>query len=112
MYLLKHIHEMDSMPDVFRDPLFTRLFMLAKINNFTAQEYEQYKKSLENMSELDKVEKKAELAEMRGHEAGHVEGRAETIAQMLAGGIPEKTVAEALGITVEECRSYRKEQVL
>jgi predicted transposase/invertase (TIGR01784 family) len=109
MYLLKHIHEMDSMPDVFRDPLFTRLFMLAKINNFTAQEYEQYKKSLENMSELDNIiNSTAELAEMRGR----AEGRAETIAQMLAGGIPEKTVAEALGITVEECRSYRKEQVL
>ena len=113
MYLLKHIHEMESMPEVFRDQLFTRLFMLAKINNFTAQEYEQYKKSLENMSELDNIiNSTAELAEIRGHKAGRAEGRAETIAQMLAGGIPEKTVAEALGITVEECRSYRKEQVL
>ena len=113
MYLLKHIHEMDSMPEVFRDQLFTRLFLLAKINNFTAQEYEQYKKSLENMSELDNIiNSTAELAEIRGHEAGRAEGRAETIAQMLAGGIPEKTVAEALGITVEECRSYRKVQVL
>ena len=72
---------------------------------------------LENTSELDNViNSTAELAEMRGHEAGRAEGRAEgrgeTIAQMLAGGIPEKTVAEALGITVEECRSYRKVQVL
>jgi hypothetical protein len=109
MYLLKHIHEMVEIPKQFSDPLFTRLFLLAGINNFTAQEYEQYKKSLENMSELDNIiNSTAELAEMRGR----AEGRAETIAQMLAGGIPEKTVAEALGITVEECRSYRKEQVL
>ena len=32
-----------------RDPLFTRLFLLAEINTFTAEEYKQYKKSLENM---------------------------------------------------------------
>lgn len=61
------------------------------------------------MSELDNViNSTAGIAEIRGR----AEGRAETIAQMLAGGIPEKTIAEALGITVEECRSYRKEQVL
>lgn len=38
---------------------------------------------------------------------GLAEGRAETIRKMLAAGISEKTIADALGITLEECESYR-----
>ena len=56
MYLLKHMHEMGSISEEFSDPLFTRLFLLAKINKFTTEEYQQYQKSLENMSELKCVD--------------------------------------------------------
>lgn len=38
---------------------------------------------------------------------GLAKGRAETIRKMLAAGISEKTIADALGITHEECESYR-----
>jgi predicted transposase YdaD len=86
--------------------------MLAEINKFTAEEYKQYKQSLENMGEFDNIIRTTEeLAEQRGRELGRneglAEGQADTIRKMLAGGIPAEAIADALGITTEECESYR-----
>ena len=39
---------------------------------------------------------------------GRAEGRAEVINKMLAAGIPTSTIANALGISIEECEAYRK----
>ena len=106
MYLLKHMHELVTIPKEFSDPLFTRLFMLAKINKFTTEEYKLYQKSLENMSELDNViASTAEVAEKRGRELGRAEGRAETVKKMLAAGISVEMIANALGMSVEEIES-------
>ena len=38
---------------------------------------------------------------------GRAEGRAETVRKMLVAGVSAQVVADALGITVEECESYR-----
>ena len=68
MYLLKHMHEMVSI----------------------LEEYQQYQKSLENMSEFDNiVNSTAEAAEMRGHAKGHAEGKAEGRAEGRAEGKAE-----------------------
>ena len=102
MYLLKHMHELVSIPKEFNDPLFTRLFMLAEIHKFTPEEYELYQKSIENMSELDNViASTAEVAEKRGRELGRVE----TVKKMLAAGISVETIANALGMSVVEIES-------
>ena len=107
MYLLKHMHELVSIPKEFNDPLFTRLFMLAEIHKFTPEEYILYQKSIENMSELDNViASTAEVAEKRGRELGRAEGlaeglaegRAETVKKMLAAGISVEMIANALGM--------------
>lgn len=96
MYLLKHMHEMAEIPKEFSDPLFTRLFMLAEIHNFTAEEYKQYQKSLKNMGDFDNIiSSTAELAEMRGLEKGRAEGLAEGRAEGLAEGKAEQTAAIA-----------------
>ena len=74
-YLLKHMHEMVEIPHEFSDPLFTRLFLLAKIGNFTPEELKQYKNSLENMGDFNNIIHTAvEEAEMRGHATGLAEG--------------------------------------
>ena len=38
---------------------------------------------------------------------GRAEGRTEVIQKMLDAGIPPATIAEALGITTEECLAYK-----
>ena len=39
----------------------------------------------------------------KGHAKGRAKGRAETVKKMLAAGISAETIANALGISVEEC---------
>lgn len=131
MYLLKHMHEMVEIPKEFDDPLFRRLFLLAEINNFTAKEYEQYQKSLENMGDYQNIINTAvEEAELRGlaqgreegleegMEKGREEGRQEGLQEglqegikeglqsaarkMLESGMPAEQVSAILGIPVED----------
>ena len=110
MYLLKHMHELVSIPNEFRDPLFTRLFLLAEINTFTAEEYKQYKKSLENMSELDNIiNSTAELAEIRGREEGRKEGIYLAVKRMLDSGMSAEQVAAIMQMSVEQICQYSEE---
>ena len=125
MYLLKHMHEMVEIPKEFSDTLFTRLFLLAEIDNFTAEEKEQYYKSLENMGDyyniidtaVEEATKRAiaeglakgmaeglEKGMAEGMEIGIAEGRAEGLVEGIEKGREEErreTVAKlkALGIT-------------
>jgi predicted transposase/invertase (TIGR01784 family) len=110
MYLLRHMHEMVEIPKEFDDSLFRRLFMLAEINNFTAEEYEQYQKSLENMGDYQNIINTAvEEAEIRGHAVGLEEGREEgsmqkaiEIAQKLMdNGMSREEAAAFVGVPVE-----------
>lgn len=110
IYLLCHMHEMVEIPKEFDDSLFRRLFMLAEIDNFTAEEYNHYQKSLENMGDYQNIINTAvEEAEIRGHAAGLEEGKAETIKKLITAGIPTSAIADALGVTVEQCEEYLKD---
>ena len=66
----------------------------------------------------DEKRRNGELAAARedgiaeGHAEGLAEGRAETVRMMLAAGIPVETIADALGISIEECEGYRSTQNL
>ena len=63
-------------------PMFTRLFLLSEINKFTADEYKQYTKSLENMGDYTNIiNTAAEEAEIRGRAIGREEGRAEGLSE-------------------------------
>ena len=60
----------------------------------------------------DEKRRNGELAAARedGIAEGLAEGRAETVRMMLAAGIPVETIADALGISIEECEGYRSTQ--
>ena len=119
MYLLKHMHEMEEIPKKFSDALFTRLFLLAKIGSFTAEELKQYRQSLENMGDYENILNTArEEAEKVGWTEGHAKGREEgrregrdegkkeerlQIAEkMLAAGIPISQITEITGLRQED----------
>ena len=114
LYLLRHMHELEVVPEKFTDPLFRRLFLLAEIGKFTPSEYEQYAKSLENMGDyLNIINTAAEDAEKRGLEKGRSEGRAEGLAEGRAEaqhemarkfkslGVAIETIVEATGLDRE-----------
>ena len=115
MYLLKHIHEMVEIPKEFNDSLFTRLFMLSEIDNFTAEEYEQYVKSLENMGDYQNIintaveeaekrgmEKGLEKGRKEGHEEGSMEKSIEIAVKLMAAGMSKEEAAAFVGISVEK----------
>ena len=110
MYLLRHMHEMTEIPDVFRTPEFKRLFILAEIGNFTPEEYKQYQKSLGSMSDYyNIIDTAAEEAEKRGRaegiligrEEGREEGRLTTARNLKKLGVALSTIAEATGLSLE-----------
>ena len=122
--MLKHMHEMVEIPDKFSDPLFKRLFLLAKIGKFTAEEYEQYQKSLTNMGDYDNIINTAvEEAEKRGREVGREEGEAkgraegraegrneaiaETVKKFLLLGVDIETISKATGLDIGAIESLK-----
>lgn len=103
MYLLKHMHEMVEIPKEFSDPLFTRLFLLAEIDKFTAEEKKQYLKSLENMGDYDNIiNTAAEEAEKRGIEKGRKENALENAKKFKELGVSIEIISQATGLSNEE----------
>lgn len=112
IYLLKHMHEMVEIPKEFSDPLFTRLFLLAEIDNFTAEEKKQYLKSLENMGDYNNIINTAvEDAQLKGFatgmEKGMEKGVKEVARKMLAAGMDEGVIAEMTGLSLDEMESLK-----
>lgn len=106
MYLLRHMHEMTSVPKVFRTPEFERLFILAEIGNFTPKEYEQYQKSLKVMSDYyNIIDNAVEEAEKRGRAEGVKENKLETAKKMKERGIADDIISECTGLTIETIQS-------
>ena len=102
---------MVEIPHEFSDPLFTRLFLLAEIDKFTAEEKEQYQKSLENMGDYYNIISTAvEEATKRGLEEGRAEGQAEGMkmerlanaAKLKELGVDVNIISQATGLSVEE----------
>ena len=94
--------------------MFTRLFLLSEINKFTADEYKQYTKSLENMGDYTNIiNTAAEEAEIRGRAIGREEGLAEGRAEGEAAarledarrfkelGVAVDIISQATGLSVE-----------
>ena len=98
--------------------MFTRLFLLSEINKFTADEYKQCTKSLENMGDYTNIiNTAAEEAEIRGRAIGREEGRVEGRAEGEAAarledahrfkelGVAVDIISQATGLSVETIES-------
>jgi predicted transposase/invertase (TIGR01784 family) len=106
MYLLKHMHEMVEIPEVFQTPEFRRLFLLAKIGNFTPEEYKEYQQSLDSMSDyyniIDSAEKRARAEGiLEGELRGREEAKLEDAAKFKQLGVSVDIIAQATGLPME-----------
>ena len=80
--------------------MFTRLFLLSEINKFTADEYKQYTKSLENMGDYTNIiNTAAEEAEIRGREEGQKNKAIEIALKLMGTGMSREEAAEFVGIS-------------
>ena len=106
MYLLKHMHEMVDVPEIFQTAPFDRLFNLSEIHTFTPEEYEEYQKSLMHMSDYYNI---IESAEKRAREEGREEGKLVTARNLLKLGVDLDTIVEATGLTKNEITEEQQE---
>ena len=98
-------HEMVDIPQIFQKADFKRLFILSEIDNFTAEEYSEYQKSLTRMSDYYNIIESAEKrAREEGREEGREEARAEVARKMLQAGMDEKVVADLTGLSIDSIR--------
>ena len=90
------MHELHEIPEVFQTPEFRRLFILAEIGKFTAEEYKQYIKSLDEMSDYyNVIDTAVEEAEKRGRE----EAKMATAKNLKQLGVDVETIAKATGLS-------------
>ena len=103
-------------PKILEHDIFTKIFEVSELLNM---DKETRLKIIHNMTtERDLRNQMAYAREeairegraegmAEGMAQGMAQGMAETIRKMLAGGISAGAIAEALGMTVEECETYR-----
>lgn len=113
---------MAERPDVFSEKEFERLFALAKIAKFTAEEMEDYMHTFKQCDYYNVIRTAEEEARERGMAEGLAEGMAEGIAEgiaegrmqermenirkLLNAGVSMETIAAALELTEEEIKKF------
>lgn len=115
-FCFKNIAVLEKRPEVLDHQIFTRIFAVAELYNMDKATRDKVLQKMTTERDLRNQMAYAREEAIRegraeGHAEGHAEGMAqgkvETIRKMLAGGIPAEAIAVALGMTVEECESYR-----
>ena len=119
-FCFKNIAVLEKRPEVLDHQIFTRIFAVAELYNMDKATRDKVLQKMTTERDLrNQMAYAREEAIREGREKGRAEGRAEghaegmaqgkveTIRKMLAGGISVGAIAEALGMTVKECESYR-----
>lgn len=115
-FCFKNMTALEGRPEVLDHQIFTRIFSVAELLNMDRSTRDKVihkmttERDLRNQIAYAREEAIREgraegMAE--GMAQGMAQGMAETIRKMLAGGIPAEAIAVALGMSVEECESYR-----
>lgn len=112
MFLLKNMSELSKRPDTCDEKEFDKLFELAKICNFTPDEYRDYQNSQKmNYDNQNIIDYAKQTGREEGLEKGREEGRKETgieIARnMLADGASPETVRKYTGLDEMELESLK-----
>ena len=103
IFSLCHTHEMDSKPEQFAESLFDRLFEIARISNFNAEELAEYEANRMNMLDYNasmKFARKEGFA--RGEARGEAKGILRTARKMKAEGIGNGLISRITGLSEAE----------
>lgn len=95
LYFLKHLEELQSIPQLFRDAVFTQAFETAALAQLSTAEWEHYEGSLKSYRDaLNEVQ--------TARDDGQKEGVAKVARAMKAAGSPVAFIAQVTGLTAEE----------
>ncbi|MGI4873307.1 MAG: Rpn family recombination-promoting nuclease/putative transposase [Janthinobacterium lividum] len=107
LYFLKHLEELQSIPQLFSDAVFTQAFETAALAQMSVGEWEQYEGSLKNYrDEINTIQTAREEGLRDGMQQGMQEGiRQQKVAiatAMKSAGIAPALVAQTTGLPVAE----------
>ncbi|MGI4870285.1 MAG: Rpn family recombination-promoting nuclease/putative transposase [Janthinobacterium lividum] len=123
LYFLKHLEELQAIPQLFGDAVFTQAFEAAALGQMSFAEMDQYEGSLKRYrDEINTTQYAIEQGLAQGREQGIAQGREQGIAQgreegreeglkagilqvaqaLKAAGMPLESIAAATGLTAVE----------
>ncbi len=113
LYVLKNLHNLTSRPKKLQEKIFSKLFDVAEIVNYSKTEYDQYQESLKVYRDMNNVLHTAfDEGEIKGHAEGlaegEVKGRVKTALNMLHEGFEIEVVSRLTGFSIEEIKKMRE----
>ncbi|MCC5931300.1 MAG: Rpn family recombination-promoting nuclease/putative transposase [Cyclobacteriaceae bacterium] len=116
IYVLKHMHRLQDLPDKLKTKIFEKVFHIAEVSNLSKEEMRAYSKSQKTIWDNYAVMESARLEGMergmekgiekgieKGRQVGREEGREEGIViGMNRAGVSIEKISEATGISIDE----------
>lgn len=94
--------------EVLGHKVFKKIFEVSELLEMDEETREKVIHSMTTERDLrNQMAYARKVAIEEGLAEGLAEGRADVVKKMLVAGVPAHVIAEALGITIEECESYR-----
>ncbi|PID50023.1 MAG: hypothetical protein CR991_03600 [Proteobacteria bacterium] len=131
LYVFKHLHELDSIPEALHEDIFQRTFAIAQLAQFTPGERKAYEDSIKYYRDLKNAYDTAhqegleegleigrqegeQIGRVKGEQAGLAKGRTEgmaTIVQHLhANGLSLEAIVQMTGLSLEQVTKLLKNQ--
>lgn len=114
LFLFKHLHELDTMPEVLHEEIFQRTFAIAQLAQFSPEERKAYEDSIKYYRDLknsyDTAHQEGWVEGLEaGEQLGIAKGEQRTIIKMVQGmqanGLDLKMIAAVTGLTEAEIKS-------
>ena len=102
LFFLKHLEELQSIPQLFRDEVFTQAFATAALAQMSADEWEQYEGSLKSYRDALSVVETA-------REEGEKQGIKKVARALKAAGLSIEVIAQSTGLTPVEIAALNGE---
>jgi predicted transposase/invertase (TIGR01784 family) len=115
LYFIKNLEDLQSIPELLKDEVFTNAFETAKLANLEPNERESYQQSLkilrDNYATLKTAVEEAEAigqarGEARGREEGKLEAKLEIAKNLKAAGLMLEQIKAITGLSSEELEQY------
>lgn len=103
MYLMKHLNEIDELPNYLDKRIFSRIFEVGEVANLTPTEHMAYISSLDRKRDYNNTiafAKKEAMAE--GEAKGERKKALETARKMLGKGFSKEDIQEVTGLSIED----------
>ena len=106
LYSLKNMHLMQEPPKDLEGTELEELYQMAYMDPWSKEKKEKYR---QYMTREDEIMNSMREQREDAYCEGRAEGKVETIRKLLTSGFSSSAIADALGITVEQCEMYLKD---